>query len=467
MKAPVAALALLATSFAAHATDAPPRPDQQAFRSLYRELVETDTSLSTGSCTLAAERMAARLRAAGLPAAQITPFAVPEHPREGGMVAILPGRDARLKPVLLLAHIDVVEAKREDWVRDPFTLIEENGYFYARGTLDDKAMAAIWTDALARLASSGKAPRRTVKLALTCGEETDGAFNGAQWLAANRRELIDAAFALNEGGGGLSDGKGRLQSLSVQVGEKAYVDFIVTATSPGGHSSRPGKDNAIYAMADALLRVRELEFPLAFNDTTRAYFTTAGKLQGGETGAAMMALAANPADSAVEAIVNRDRMLHAMLRTTCVATMVSGGHAKNALPQTVTANVNCRMFPGRTIAETQDALAAAIANPAIAIRPARLDKPIAELPPMDEAVLGPMRRLAVSRFPGVPLVPSMSTGATDGVYLGAVGIPTYGVPGLWADPDGNGTHGLNERIAVRSLMEGRDYLFDLVRAYVE
>lgn len=466
MKAAACALAVaLLAGPAAAGTLAAPRPDQQAFRALYRELVETDTTLSHGSCTLAAARMAARLKAAGLPEARITPFSVPEHPKEGGLVAVIPGHDAGLKAVLLLAHIDVVEAKREDWVRDPFTLIEEGGYFYARGALDDKAMAAIWTDTMARLAA-GPQPRRTVRLALTCGEETDGAFNGAEWLARNRRDLIDAAFALNEGGGGLSDGRGRLQTLSVQVGEKAYVDFVLTATNPGGHSSQPVRDNAIYAMSDALARLRELEFPLEFNDTTRAFFAVSGPIKGGETGAAMVAITANPADTAAEAVVNRDKLYHSLLRTTCVPTMIAGGHAKNALPQKVTVNLNCRMFPGRSIAETQARLAAAIADPGIAIRPNRIDKPIAGVPPMDPAVLGPMRRLAAKHFPGVPLVPFMSTGATDGVYMSAVGIPTYGVPGLWTDPDGNGMHGLNERIAVRALMDGRDYLFDLVRSYI-
>jgi acetylornithine deacetylase/succinyl-diaminopimelate desuccinylase-like protein len=463
-RAAIAALALLANGPADAAEGL--RPDRQAFRALYRELVETDTTLSHGNCTLAASRMAVRLKAAGLPEAQVAPFSVPDHPQEGGLLAVIPGRDPKLKAVLLLAHLDVVEARREDWVRDPFTLVEEGGYFYARGTLDDKAMAAVWTDTMARLAAAPK-PRRTVKLALTCGEETDGAFNGAQWLASNRREQIDAAFALNEGGGGLSDGHGKLQALSVQVGEKAYVDFALVSTNRGGHSSQPVRDNAIYAMGDALARLRDLEFPLEFNETTRAFFETAGRIKGGAIGSAMIALAANPADKAAEAAVNGDKLYHSLLRTTCVPTMISGGHAKNALPQRVTVNVNCRMFPGRTIAETQARLAEAIADPAIAIRPARLDKPVAGVPPMDPAVLGPMRRLAERHFPGVPVVPTMSTGATDGVYMSAAEIPTYGVPGLWTDPDGNGMHGLNERIAVRALMEGRDYLFDLVHAYID
>ena len=455
------AAALLAGTALAQQTQM--RPDQAEFRSLYKELVETNTTLSAGSCTLAAERMANRMRAAGIPDSQITLFSVPDHPKEGGLVVVYPGTSKTLKPMLMLAHIDVVEANRADWVRDPFTLIEENGYFYARGAYDDKAQAAIYTDTLIRFARTGYKPKRTVKLALTCGEESSGSFNGAEWLARNRRELIDAEFALNEGGGGRSDGQGRVMVQTVQVGEKAYQDFTLTAVNPGGHSSAPVRDNAIYAMGEAVLKVRDYTFPLEFNDTTRTYFAKAAPLFPGETGQAMAALAANPADKAAEAIVSRDKSMNSMLRTTCVATMVDGGHALNALPQKVTANVNCRMFPGRTADETQAALEAAIGNPAIRVEQRVKGKPIAKQPPLNPRIIGPMERLAAKHFPGVPVIPTMSTGATDGLYLSAVGIPVYGIPGLWRDPDGNGTHGLNERIAVRSLYDGRDYIFDLVK----
>ena len=448
--------------------DAPPlRADQAAFRSLYKELVETNTTLSQGSCTLAAERMAARLKAAGLPDNQLTLYSVPEHPKDGGLVAVLPGTSRAAKPILLLAHIDVVEAKRADWVRDPFTLIEENGYFYGRGTFDDKAQAAIWTDMLVRFQGQGYRPRRTIKMALTCGEETSGAFNGAEWLSKNRRELIDAEFALNEGGGGNSDEHGRLLNQTILVGEKAYQDFTLTATSPGGHSSQPVRANAIYAIADAVTKVRDTEFDLEFNDTTRAYFSRAGAARGDALGRAMVALAANPHDSAAEAVVNQDKMFHSMLRTTCVATLIEGGHALNALPQKVTANINCRMFPGRTAEETRRRLIDAIADPAITVEARVKDKPIAKSPALDPKIVGPMERLAAQHFPSVLFLPTISTGATDAVYLGAVGIPTYGVPGLWRDPDGNGTHGLNERIQVRSLYSARDYLTDLVKALAQ
>jgi acetylornithine deacetylase/succinyl-diaminopimelate desuccinylase-like protein len=468
----LAALAASGISAEAVQPSKPLRPDQAEFRSLYKELVETNTEVTDGSCTQAAQQLATRLQAAGIPESQITLFSVPEHPKDGGIVAVYPGTSPALKPLLLLAHLDVVVAKRSDWVRDPFTLIEENGYFYGRGTLDDKSQASIWADMLARFAREHYKPRRTIKMALTCGEETAGAFNGAQWLANNRRQLIDAGFALNEGGGGQTNGTpisngGRLIVQTIQVGEKAYQDFTLTVTNPGGHSSQPLRKNAIYEMADALARVRDLEFPLEFNATTRTFFAEGGKARGDAVGQAMVALAGNPADKQAEATVNTDKMLHSMLRTTCVATLIEGGHALNALPQKVTANVNCRMFPGRTSEQTRQAIVAAIGNPDVTVEARPPVKPVAQVPPLDPAVIGPMKQIAARYFPGVPVVPTMSTGATDGLYMEAVGIPTYGVPGLWADPDFNGIHGLNERLEVSSLYTGRDYLTDLVKAYTK
>ena len=462
----LAVIALLGTALLgaeAAAMDAQLRPDQVEFRSLYKELVETNTTLSAGSCTLAAERMGARLRSAGIPDSQITLFSVPEHPKDGGLVVVYPGTSKTLKPMLLLAHIDVVEAKREDWTRDPFTLIEENGQFYARGASDDKAQAAVWTDTLVRFAKERYKPKRTVKLALTCGEESSGAFNGAEWLSLNKRDLIDAAFALNEGGGGRSDANGKLLVQTIQVGEKAYQDFTLTAINEGGHSSAPVRENAIYAIADAVSKVRDHEFAMEFNDTTRSFFAKAGPLYPGAIGKAMGALAANPNDTAAEVTLNQDRSLHSMLRTTCVATMIEGGHAHNALPQRVKVNVNCRMFPGRTSEETQAELARVIGNPAITIEQTVTGKPIAKAPPLTPAIIGPMMWLSAQHFTGVPVVPVMSTSATDGVYLSAAGIPTYGVPGIWLDSKMNNIHGLNEHMEVRALMDGRDYLYALVK----
>jgi len=466
-------LGAIALTLAAHAAaaigqtaDSPAlRPDQVEFRALYKELVETNTTLSAGSCTLAAERMAAHLKAAGFADKDLTLFSTAEHPKEGGLVAILQGTSKTLKPMLLLAHIDVVEAKREDWTRDPFVLVEENGNFYGRGTSDDKSMAAVWTDMLVRFKRSGYVPDRTIKMALTCGEETTFAFNGAQWLTQNKPELIAAEFAINEGGGGDTDGHGKLVSQSMQVGEKAVQNFRLETVNPGGHSSIPVRDNAIYELADALARIRDYEFPLKMTDTTRAFFTGVGAGRKDALGDAVVALVKNPDDKAAEAIVNTDRTYHSMLRTTCVATLLDGGHANNALPQRAGANVNCRIFPGESVATTQATLATVIANPGVKITPVPPIRPLAAPPPLDPKIMGPAEKLSAQYFPGVPVIPAMSTGATDGIFLEAIGIPTYGVPGIWGDPDGNGAHGLNERLEVRSLYVGRDYLTELVKAY--
>jgi acetylornithine deacetylase/succinyl-diaminopimelate desuccinylase-like protein len=444
----------------------PLRPDQAAFRALYKELVETNTTLSAGSCTLAAQRVGAHLKAAGFPAKDLIFFSAPDHPKEGGLVAILEGSSST-KPMLLLGHLDVVEAKREDWTRDPFTLIEENGYFYGRGAADMKAMDATWVDMLIRFKKSGYHPKRTIKLALTCGEETTNAFNGAQWLAKNKPDLIAAAFALNEGGGGRTDGHGKLLVQSIQVGEKAAQNYRLETVNAGGHSSIPIRDNAIYELADALTKVRDHEFPVKLSDTTRAFFAKAGAARGDELGRAMVALSQNPGDKAAEAIVSKDRSYHSMLRTTCVATLLEGGHANNALPQRAAANVNCRIFPGETVESTQAALVAAIGDSDVKVTPVQPIRPIAVPPPLDPNIIGPAEGLVAKYFPGVPLIPSMSTGATDGIFLEAIGIPVYGAPGGWGDPDGNGAHGLNERRSVRSVYIGRDFLTELVKLYAD
>jgi len=462
----MAAMATLVHTVAI-AQEAPLRPDQEAFLALYKELVETNTTLSAGSCTLAAEHIATHLKSAGFEDKDITLFSVPDHPKEGGVVAVLQGRSKAAKPMLLLGHLDVVEAKREDWVRDPFKLIEENGYFYGRGTSDMKSIDAAWIDALMRFKQAGYHPRRTIKMALTCGEETTFAFNGAQWLAQNKPELIAAAFALNEGGGGRTDGHGKLVVESIQVGEKAVQNYHLETTNPGGHSSIPIRDNAIYELADALGKVRDHEFPVKLTDTTRAFFAKAGAARNDELGQAMVTLSKNPSDSAAEAIVSKDRSYHSMLRTTCVATLLDGGHANNALPQRASANVNCRIFPGESVDDVQAALVAAIGDPGVKVTQVPPVRPIAVPPPLDPKIIGPAEKLVAKYFPGVPLVPTMSTGATDGIFLEAIGIPVYGAPGGWGDPDGNGTHGLNERRAVKSLFVGREFLYDLIKVYAE
>ncbi|WP_293455117.1 M20/M25/M40 family metallo-hydrolase [Phenylobacterium sp.] len=457
-------LALLAP-LAAKADEAALRPDQAAFRAIYKELVETNTSLSVGSCTEAAHKMGARLKAAGFADDDITYFAVPEHPKDGGLVAVLKGSDPKAGSVLLLGHLDVVEAKREDWTRDPFVMVEEDGFFYGRGTADMKGMDAVWVDTMIRLKQAKSPPKKTLKLALTCGEETSGAFNGAEWLGKNRPDLVKADFGLTEGGGGRLDAAGNREALSVQAGQKIYQDYILTATNPGGHSSRPRPDNAIYELADALQKIRAYVFPIKLTDTTRAAFAPRAE-QDDPAGQALKRLLVDPADAEAAKVAMTDPGINSVLHTNCVATLLSAGHAPNALPQRATANVNCRIFPGETPEGVRQVLAKVIDDPKITIDAPHSDKPIAVNPPMDPKIIGPMTTLAAKYWPGVPLVPSMSAGATDAVYFGVVGMPIYGVPGIFGEPDGNGAHGLNERMRARSLYEGRDYLFDLVKTYV-
>jgi acetylornithine deacetylase/succinyl-diaminopimelate desuccinylase-like protein len=456
-------LALLAPGLAA-AQSPPLRPDQAAFRAIYKELVETNTTLSVGSCTLAAERMASHLKTAGFADADLTLFALPEKPKEGGLVAILKGSDPRLGAVLLLGHLDLVEARREDWTRDPFTLIEENGYFYARGTSDMKGLDAIWVDTLMRLKQGKTPPKRTLKMALTCGEETNEAFNGASWLANNRPDLVKADFGLNEGGGGRLTPDGKRDVLFVQVGEKASQNFQFEVTNRGGHSSRPEPDNAIYNLANALVKIQAYTFPVKLTDTTRAGFAIRAE-RGDVAGNALKRLLADPTDAEAARIAATDVQVNSILHTNCVATRLDAGHASNALPQRARAIVNCRIFPGETWQETRDTLMRVVGDPKVSITALNADKPVASPPPLDPKVVEPMKAVAAKHFPGVPLLPAMSSGATDALYFGPVKLPIYGVPGLFWDPDGNGVHGLNERAHVESLYAGRDYLFDLVKTY--
>jgi acetylornithine deacetylase/succinyl-diaminopimelate desuccinylase-like protein len=442
------------------------QPGEAAFRATYKELVETNTTLSSGSCTLAAERMAARLKAAGIAASDLH-FIVPkDKPKEGGLVAVFPGSDPAARAILLLAHVDVVEARREDWTRDPFTLIEEGGYFYARGTLDDKAQAAIWVDLFVRLKAEGYRPRRTLKLALTCGEETSGAYNGAEDLATNHRALIDAEFALNEGGGGRLDESGHPQVHTIQAGEKLPQNYALEVTNPGGHSSRPVKENAINRLAAALVRVGAYEFPIVTNDTTLGYFRVMGPVIGGETGAALTAFASDPSNTALaRTIAAADPSLNAILHTTCIATMLSAGHATNALPQRAVANINCRIFPGTSVESVRQSLETAAADPMVKVTTLETRSAASDPPPLTPAILGPAMQVSEQLFPGVPFVPMLQAGGTDGAFLTPAGIPTYGISGIFIDPDLGNIHGLNERLRVKSLLDGREYLYRLVKIY--
>ncbi len=437
------------------------------FRALYKEMVETNTTLSVGSCTKASEQVRDRLLAAGYPASDIQIIVPEKFPKQGNLVAKLPGTSATRKPILLLAHIDVVEAKREDWVRDPFVLTEEDGFFYARGASDDKAMAAIFADMMIRFKQSGYAPERTIKMALTCGEETPGTYDGADDLVKNHKPLIDAEFALNEGAGGRYDRKtGKYIFNGVQAGEKLYQDFTLEITNPGGHSSRPVKDNAINRLAAALKRIEGHSFPIEYNDATRGFFTKMAALESDKaTAAAMKKVVASPNDAEAIATLRRNPGYNAILHTTCVATMLKGGHASNALPQRATANVNCRIFPGHSPEEIRQQLAGIAADEALTVT--FRDPPETPSPPptLTKDILGPIEALTQAMWPGVPVIPTMAAGATDGRFLTPAGIPTYGVSGIFADGETTNAHGLNERVPVKSLFEGREFLTRLVKAY--
>lgn len=444
-----------------------PGAHEADFRSLYKELIETNTTFSEGSCTLASERMKARLVAAGYPESDVHILVnpAPNRPQDGNLIAILPGSDPNAQAIMLMAHIDVVEAKREDWVRDPFVLTEEGGFFYARGATDDKAMAAIFTDSMIRFRREGYKPARTIKLMLNCGEESANEFIGAKYMVENHLELISAEFALNEGAGGrLDPATGTYLYNGVQAGEKLYQDYTIEVTNPGGHSSRPVPDNAIYDLGAALIAVQGYEFPIEFNDATRGFFRRMGQITPGQEGQDMRDAADGENADAIRRLT-KNPGYNASLRTTCIATQLSAGHAPNALPQRATANVNCRIFPGHTQQEILGVLEDVIDNPDVKVTmrspPETPVKPVV-LPP---EILGPIEQLTEKMWPGVPVIPQMSTGATDARFTTPAGITTYGVSGIFADPGTSGAHGLNERVGVKQLMEGRMFLHQLVKIY--
>lgn len=448
---------LLAAATVAFVGTASPSPEDDLSREIFEELIEINTTDSIGDNTKAAEAMARRLRDAGFPEEDVRVLG--PHPAKGNLVARLRGTGTRA-PILLLAHLDVVEALASDWSFDPFTFREEDGYFYGRGTSDDKAMAAIWVATLIRMKREGYVPDRDLIVALTADEE-GGSYNGVQWLLSNHRDLVDAAYCLNEGGGGqMKDGK-RL-SNSVQLSEKLYQSFSLEATNPGGHSSRPRKDNAIYQLASALVAISQHEFPLELDEITSAYFEKMSALESGEVSRDMLAVARS-ADPEAAARLSRSPYYNAVLRTTCVATGLAGGHAENALPQTARATVNCRIFPGKDPKDVQRVLEGVVADAGVRIAPVASANPSLPSPLLPE-VMGAIERTTEEMWPGVPVVPTMSTGATDGLYLRNAGIPTYGVSGIFGDVDDARAHGKDERLLVTSFYEGREFLYRLTKA---
>jgi acetylornithine deacetylase/succinyl-diaminopimelate desuccinylase-like protein len=429
-------------------------------REIFKQLVEINTTHSGGDTTQAAEAMAARFRAAGFPEADVRVLA--EAPKKGNLIVRYRGTGAR-RPMLLLAHLDVVEAKREDWSLDPFVFTEKDGFFYGRGTQDDKAMAAAFVATLLKLKEEGYVPTRDLILALTADEE-GGDRNGVKWLVANHKTLIDAEFALNEGGGGVMQ-NGRYLTNEVQAAEKVYQDVRLEIRNPGGHSSRPVKDNAINRLAAGLTRLSAFEFPLEVSEVTRAYFSRAAAAQPDpKTRADMLAVARTPADqTAATRLAAQSSYFNALLRTTCVATRLEGGHADNALPQLAAANVNCRILPGTSPAAVVTQLTKVLADPGIQL--SLIDEAIPSAPsPLREDVMSAVESIVGAMFPGVTVVPVMSTGATDALYLRNAGIPTFGIDGLFDDIDDVRAHGRDERVGVKQFNEHLDFQYRLITA---
>ncbi|RLA25223.1 MAG: peptidase M20 [Gammaproteobacteria bacterium] len=433
-------------------------PHQELARDILRELIEIDTTDSVGDNTAAAQAMADRLLAAGFPQEDVQVLGPAE--KKGNLVARYRGRDTGRKPLLLLAHIDVVEADPADWTLPPFTFIEEDGYYYGRGTTDNKDEAAIHIANLIRMKEEGFQPDRDIIVALTADEE-GGDHNGVQWLLENHAELIDAEYALNEGGGGAMK-DGRHVANGVQASEKVYQTYMLEVTNPGGHSSLPLKDNAIYHLADALVRIRNHDFPVILNEVTQLFFERSAELEEGELANAMRGVLQSPPDPAAIAYLSKTPFYNSRLRTTCVATRLDAGHADNALPQRAIATVNCRVLPGESIDAVQNTLKTVIGDDAVTIAPLADAKP-SPPSPLTPEMLGAIESVTEAMWHGVPVIPMMSTGATDGLYLRNVGIPVYGVSGLFNDIDDVRAHGQNERIRIESYFEGQEFLYQLTQ----
>lgn len=437
-------------------------PQQAAARAIYKELVEINTVDSVGSVTKAAEAMIVRFKAAGFPESDIHLLGPANAPAKQNLIVRYRGR-GQGKPILLLAHLDVVAALRSDWPRDPFVMVEQDGYFLGRGVSDDKSMASMFVANLIRYKQEGWVPQRDLILALTADEEGGGS-NGVAWLIANHKALIDAEYAINEGGGGtLMDDKPLFHSI--QAAEKLPVNYTLTVLNTGGHSSVPRKDNAIYSLANALARIERYTFPVELNDISRPFFAQTAKVEMPSLSAAMLAVVANPRDSVAAATISKDPRYASMLRTSCVATRLAAGHADNALPQTATANVNCRVAPTSTAAQVRADLERIVADTTVKVTLRATGREVAagKPAPIDPTLLAATTALTKTMFNNVPVIPTMSTGATDGRFLRAAGIPTYGVSGIFSAPGETNAHGRDEKLRVKSYYDGLEFLYQLVK----
>ena len=437
----------------------PPPEYQKLTHDIYKQLIEINTSFSTGATTPAAQAVAERLKAEGFVESDIQVLGAAPH--KMNVVVRYHGTGQR-KPLLLLAHLDVVEAKRSDWSMDPFLLTEKDGFYYGRGTIDDKAQAAIWIANLIRYKREGWKPDRDIILALTADEEGGGPYNGVVWLLKNHRDLIDAEFCLNEGGWGYM-ANGKRVSNNVQVSEKYVGNYRLEVKNKGGHSSLPVPDNAIYRLAEALVRLSKYKFPVHTNDVTKAFLEQMAKIQP-EPVSSLMKAASEGSEDAMEKLSAGSTELNAMLRTTCVATMLDGGHAPNALPQTAGAMVNCRILPETKPEEVLATLKKVVADDQVSITVTR-EMEAGPPSPMRPDLFRAASRITDSMWPGVLAIPTMVMGATDGLYLRRAGIPTYGVQGIFIDDFR--AHGRDERVGINEFYEGSAFLYELVKSLAQ
>jgi acetylornithine deacetylase/succinyl-diaminopimelate desuccinylase-like protein len=450
-------LVLVLSSVCFGGSNMPPDAERLLAREIYKEMVEIKSGYSTGATTPVADAVARRLRAAGFPERDV--FVGGASPTKGNLVVRYHGT-GKLRPILLLAHIDVVEANREDWSLDPFTFTEKDGYFYGRGTADDKAQAAVWIANLIRYKREGYQPDRDIIVALTADEEGGGPYNGVAWLIKNHRELIDGEFCLNEGGRGQMV-NGVKVSNNLQAAEKWYLDLRLEVRNKGGHSSVPLADNAIYRVAQALLQVSRIEFPLKVSEVTHAYFEGQAKLDR-TSEKDELAAAAKGDPAAMRHVAESSPVWNSMLRTTCVATMLEGGHARNALPQLAAANVNCRVLPEESLADVLERIKRAVADDQVKIS-VTTEEENSPASPLREDLVRAMSGITDGMWPAVAVVPTLSTGATDGRMLRAAGVPTYGVQGFFGERDDYRAHGRDERMLVQSFYEGQTFLYTLVK----
>ena len=443
-------------------------PRNPLAHAIFKELIEINTTDSVGNVTTAAEAMARRLRDAGF-AEQDVVVAGPNE-RKKNLVVRLRGSGKR-QPVLFIGHLDVVEARREDWSVDPFQFTEQDGFYYGRGTGDMKAGDAMLVTNFIRLKREHYVPDRDLIVALTADEE-GGSFNGIDWLVKEHRAWIAAEFCINLDGGEFDKEHGERLQAAVQTSEKVYADFQFESLNPGGHSSLPSPDNAIYHLAGALSRLQIFEFPVHLDETTRKYFLATAKRVSGQPAVDLRGAAGERPDQPALQRLSQDAKFNSLLRTTCVATMLTGGHAPNALPQMARANVNCRIFPGEDPEQVRKTLERVVndAKVSVSFVPQKAADgsvvPVVNVPasPLLPEVTAAMEETLAAMWPGLPWVPTMSTGATDGKILRIAGIPTYGISCMFYEVGENRAHGKDERVGVEDFYDGVEFNYKLMRA---